>query len=550
MTAHVRYFRLFVAVVLLLFSTLAHADYAWEGIATRGDSILFPDEGLFAASNVVPRNTVVELTSLDTGRSVRVIISRRASEPGLLALLSPDAAASLGLSGDEQTTRVLLSPVSIPGLASAADEDRMRVPSDPDRALPAGTTARPERIRVPEAVAVEVPEPEAEPEPEPEPEPVAEPEAEPEPRDVVETLPRVMPEPEEPRTPEPLDPPRDVTAPETSLELTIHREPVFDIADLPEPDIRLVDPSPETPAIEEFVPVTDDGPVNRLERVVAEARRLRERDPDGFAVLPFGERGQDDVARREPPPGAPPVFIADEPDLPSHDEPVLADAETVETADTSLPRIVPVADEEPEAREEPEPPVFADTPVERVLPVELPQVVIADEPEEPRFVLDDLLDERPVPPADDEPETVITVEPRTPEVDVVIEMEPAESRPPARPEVVPERPTPEPAPPEIVPERPEIVPPPTDPALPLVTELQPGAFYLQIGAWSQRESVQAVIRDLEDVYPLAVTRVETPGRTLYRVFVGPIGQDERGLALFNVRTLGFRDAFVRRGGES
>ncbi len=128
---------------------------------------------------------------------------------------------------------------------------------------------------------------------------------------------------------------------------------------------------------------------------------------------------------------------------------------------------------------------------------------------------------------------------------MVIEVEPAESRPPEGADTADRQPEPESErdPRAVSSEREQ-----TD--IPIVDRLEPDVFYLQIGAWTQIDSVEAVVGDLENDYPLAVTLVETAERTLYRVFIGPLGPDERGVALFNVRARGFRDAFVRRGGES
>jgi hypothetical protein len=250
------------------------------------------------------------------------------------------------------------------------------------------------------------------------------------------------------------------------------------------------------------------------------------------------------------------VFIADEPmvpERPERDAAIVAEDEDP-SADTSLPRIRPEAEGVAEVTEVPELPVFAERSIERATPVDPPPVVIADEPEEPRFVLDDLLDERPLPPEDEPRGAAIADEPDDPAVveaegivDVVIEMEPAESRPPERTEATDPQPEPEPEP-VVVTEEPGPVDIPVD--IPIVDRLEPDVFYLQIGAWTQVDSVGMVVRDLENDYPLAVTLVETPERTLYRVFIGPLGPDERGIALFNVRSRGFRDAFVRRGGES
>ncbi|MCA1754475.1 MAG: SPOR domain-containing protein, partial [Spirochaeta sp.] len=76
-----------------------------------------------------------------------------------------------------------------------------------------------------------------------------------------------------------------------------------------------------------------------------------------------------------------------------------------------------------------------------------------------------------------------------------------------------------------------------------------GAYYLQIGAYSNVAGVEAALSGLEldAEYPYTVVPGVSRDRTVYRVFVGPLEEDEKGRALFMVRARGYRDAFVRRG---
>ena len=72
----------------------------WEGaagVAAGGD---LPGTGLYVATNSFPLNTVVYVTNLENGQTTRVVTSSALeSAPGLLAMLSRDAAEAIGLPG-------------------------------------------------------------------------------------------------------------------------------------------------------------------------------------------------------------------------------------------------------------------------------------------------------------------------------------------------------------------------------------------------------------------------------------------------------------------
>ena len=67
----------------------------WEGTASVSQAL--PETGLYVATNSFPVNTVVFITNLETGKSVRLVVSSGLESTGLLALLSRDAADSIGL---------------------------------------------------------------------------------------------------------------------------------------------------------------------------------------------------------------------------------------------------------------------------------------------------------------------------------------------------------------------------------------------------------------------------------------------------------------------
>lgn len=85
---------MFIFAALTVFTNAS----VWEGSAAVA-AVLgeLPQEGYYAATNSFPRNTVVDVTNLETGKSIRVIVSTGLDSPGLLAILSQDAAKSIGL---------------------------------------------------------------------------------------------------------------------------------------------------------------------------------------------------------------------------------------------------------------------------------------------------------------------------------------------------------------------------------------------------------------------------------------------------------------------
>ena len=81
--------------------------------------------------------------------------------------------------------------------------------------------------------------------------------------------------------------------------------------------------------------------------------------------------------------------------------------------------------------------------------------------------------------------------------------------------------------------------------LPLVADLDRESVYVQVAAYANPRSAKQTIDRLGDRYPVAVLS-DGADREFYRVFVGPLNEDEKGSALFQIRNRGFRDAFIRQ----
>jgi hypothetical protein len=142
----------------------------WEGAAAVSLNGELPEEGYYAATKSFPRNTVVDVTNLETGRTIRVIVAASLDSPGLLAIISRDTARAIGLQ-NRSIGRIRMTMPSDPiafsrfnqGGASSGDPD-----FDPRAALAAaGLSAAP-----PEEPLYTPPPPERAPE-EPVPDPAA-----------------------------------------------------------------------------------------------------------------------------------------------------------------------------------------------------------------------------------------------------------------------------------------------------------------------------------------------------------------------------------------
>jgi len=83
-----------ITIGLLFFLT---ASSPWEGAAAVAPAGELPESGFFIATNSFPRNTVVDITNIETGRTTRVIVANTLSSSGLLAIVSREAAELIGM---------------------------------------------------------------------------------------------------------------------------------------------------------------------------------------------------------------------------------------------------------------------------------------------------------------------------------------------------------------------------------------------------------------------------------------------------------------------
>ena len=102
--------RLIFAFIVIASFLLFIGASPWEGsaaIAPNGD---LPATGYYIATNAYPRNTVVDITNLETGKSTRVIVSNTLTSPGLLAVVSRQAGELIGMRAGSVSRLRMIQP--------------------------------------------------------------------------------------------------------------------------------------------------------------------------------------------------------------------------------------------------------------------------------------------------------------------------------------------------------------------------------------------------------------------------------------------------------
>ncbi len=487
-----RLLSLIVAAAALSLVPITSAWAIWEGNAGIADSTEFPGAGLYARSDMFPKNTIVEIVNLETDRSVRVVITGPSGVPGLVAVLSPETASALNVkSGTVSRVRISVpSVVERPASGTLADSTG-GLSDDPDvnpaAAVPA--SAQPRESAIPletiaageqdPLVAVVQPVDESSP-------PLDE-----EPAVVDETVPATevaSPEPQNDSAPADSSAVTSVAEENPANEPELAETPPVESNDAIAEEIA-PEPSEETPFEPTAVVSTDDGvaqdseaadepsPEPVVDSVASAASEMIAPEAEGVNPGVMAEP-ELEVAKETP------ATTAEESPL-VYDEPVDALAESEVT-------LVPA---------EPNPPAAPDA---------AESVPIA-EPVQPSSIA-----VAPVPATDKKPEPAATPEP-------VAEVAPVRQAPSVTP-------TAGPAPSK----------------LPLVDTLEKGKYYVQLGTYANETNVRSIISSYGAKYPLTVQSTSAKGSVALKVFVGPIGKDETGAVLERFKALGYRDAFVKR----
>ena len=536
--------RIIFSIVVTAFFMLQGSS-PWEGAAAVAPPGELPSDGFYVATNSFPRNTVVDITNIETNRSIRVIVSNTINSPGLLAVVSREAAELIGMRPGSVSRIRMVQPsdpiaylrftesmaAGIPEydsgeiideetlLAEVYEEDTY-IPPEPEieiaeerpapPAVPGYVVDEPEWGGNGRLLIVDLPgydvipvEPFTEqaavavlPEPEPEPvyeeiqEPVYEEpwyyitEAEFEPEEVTEIV------------QEPVVEDRPVI---------VEQRPVVEQRP-PEPEpVYIASEDLKREVVKDVSPKYDERPPVDVVKDVPEFQSERFQDEfEKDAPVYITEVPRDEVVKETSP------FLTEVP----RDEVIKETSpweEYVEVAEAPVQRPVERPVEQPVQREEPRP-----APVEQ--PVEQPREEPVQQPvEQPQQVLVPV-EALPNPPE----QTVYGINPADIIPGIVV--------------ATPER--------QTTPAPSHISPVPSNFSVRTINQLDRGQYYVQIAALSA-DKVENAVRQIDRSYdPVVFTSTDN----MYRILIGPLNQGESAAILARFKSIGYSDAFVRRGG--
>ena len=590
----------FICVSLIVFVNAS----VWEGAAAAASGGEVPENGLYIATNAFPVNSLVEVTNLDNGKTVRVVASSSLDSPGLLAVLSKEAANVIGLpvrslgrvrmsqgedplafprfgnefssSGDPDYDPAVFVAINGYGVTAAADdEDKESARQGNERIeggelivdLPdliertaIGIVEEPVEEYIPpeyiiparEEEIVQLEEVITQPEEEIALiEEIAEEEVKEEEIHVA-VIPAKKSEPEIIK--KPINPKifpkiaEEPVEPETAVEIAMKPvEPEYDLTLIPAEsrppeEIFEIDESLIIAGIDvEVIPGRDE-----IE-IIPEIAGIKEEEIEIIPKIAETAKEAEATFIIEPKPGlepgSDPVLAEAHPEEPPEIPPELLFKEPIKVAVE-----IPVQPELP-----PEEPVkkTAEIPVKPELPPEEPVKITAEipvkpelPPEEPIKIAVEIPREPELPP--EEPVKTAVEIPREPElppeepVRIAAEI-------PVKPELPPEAPVRIAA---EIPREPELpaYTPPSDEAfsVPLISSLEKGKYYLQIAAFSKAESVESELAKIDYRLPRAVMNAGTAEKPVYRILIGPVNLGESGALLQRFKR-DFKDAFLRQG---
>jgi hypothetical protein len=567
---HVKSAGALILGVLVLF-TLSGAS-VWEGAAALAPRGELPEDGYYAATNSFPQNTVVDITNLETGKSVRAIVSSGLNTPGLLAILSPDTASRIGLSA-RTIGRIRMTQPEDP-IAFSRFTEGLVVSGDPDY--------DPEAMIAGDAREIDPPPPEDS---------------------------RPGTPPQEAAGPYDREIPRGI---EYSDYADYSRASIVDIQGGPAPRQearaagdweegwderaysgylpedeesiegssyqvwerggsvgRVTEPAPPPPG-NSGPPAPESPPdpwaeawreagasqagtvfagaesfANSAENESrASARILVQPPPPGtvdYSLVPTGPRppaGQEGPPRERPPAGPDRLPPAGEIDQSLFIDSIEKEREAARAAEAA--RATGPQRPQAEAPETPEAP-----------PPAPPEVLVKvpEEAAEPRGPWVEAPREAPEAPPPAPPEVLVKVpeeaaEPRGPWVEPLREA--PEAPPPAPPEVLVRVLE------ETAPAVQTAAEPPAGPAagpfsvpVSMIAELETGKYYVQLGAYRNIASVESALLSIDPGYPLKVQRAGSGDNPVYRLLVGPLNLGESGALVQRFKGSGYSDAYVR-----
>lgn len=608
-----------LAIGTLVLLALASAS-SWEGSAMTGTVGDFPSSGYYAACNSFARNTTIDVTNLDNGRTVTVIVTRGLESSGVFMMLSAEAATALGIQpgrlarirAAEPRSAVELAPAAKTGSAFDPDlnprllaaEELKKLgyelaPQSPLAATatpPSAVAAAPEKAvaapigrDVPPTPAVASSATLAVAEPAPVGKESPESLASAKPRPVRTIVLPQLPEPPEPATAvAAVEPAAGAQVPEVSTEampvpdetpirVATHDSPrryeapalMPDVADrgpqAPVPTsiaLSLVDPEPvdATPKAESALAYSRSAPPlsgGEADASLADPAIPSTEHADAFSrtapalattdartELAWPELEADEMPEvvlshlSEPALSVPATSLAEgELVLPADQRPSAVALET--PAYGAAVTSVELADAEPKSEEKPVavgtgPVTPADSAGSTTLadaaehkPETAPMAASPEPKPAPAVALESPRD------------YIVSIEPSTPKPPAATPAQVATTAPAAAPAARTAAPSAATAP---------VTAPAKSGAVIVTVPLEKGLYYIQIGAYASEAAARDASSRLGSKFTILVQKMTEKGKDTWRVFVGPLSRDESGVALVKVRSMGFKDAFVKSGG--
>ncbi len=503
-------------LLILIISPAVFGGSFWEGTIATANYGVFPDPGMYGASNAFPLNTSVVVTNPDNGKTVEVVITKRLEDSPVFIALSPEAGKKIGLSsGNVVSGTIALKSSIIEEVPDSTDQV-----SNPDPESTPGGDQSEELALIKNYIDEElggenqeavVPSGKVEPVL---PVPGNGEAAAPQPEETAAAKPAEKEDAEEAVTEDtgvpggaaedipvaafmPPDNPETVSPADTAA-----------VQELPVPDIASAETETDIPSVLALnVAAPDPGDGKKSFRADA-LPLLTEEEKDTPEVVGLIASAGDN--RFVPPKLAVPSIKEKIPES-GEDKPVMVSPDIASGAKEGS--FVPGIIASPEIRDN------------------APEVEPKPVPPDAELVLNPAPPKPPKPSAvpEDKKEAVSEAVPVSSGADIAA----ASSGPAAAPVT------------EAV-NRPAVEVS-SGPVYTVTGKLKDGAYYLQLGAYSEEYAARGFADTLADKFPVTVYVSKEKDKADYKVMVGPLKEDEGGALLFNFRAMGYKDAFLRKG---
>lgn len=524
-------------VFILLSCVNLMAASIWEGAAAMASGGELPEKGYYIATNSFPRNTMVDVMNLENGKTLRAVVVSGIDTPGLLGILSREAATVLGI--DKGIVGRIRVNMPADPIAFSRYTDELNRRGDPDRDPVAALSLvkdseleeKSENAAASTATVAAAPAT-AETKTEAPADSVAEPVSKVVAPDAAAVMPNAVAQEPSPATSEPLA--------QTALEVTEPRnDTIQELADTAPEAPNMESEKPENKAAEQPEVVVLDTTINSTENNALE-------EP----VSEIASQGTPEAPK-------PPETVSQ----------AIPENQAVQTLSEAAIPAPPVVEASPVAPEATQPVIedkMPEGPVELVLEPaeERPPVAAApiEKPEVPEAVPDSgfrseapvlvgpipeaapkLADSEPAPIVPEKPAVTAPLVQDTPPVTI----SPIQEKPAVTLPMVQEKPGPT-EPRAQLEKKPELGT--VQFSVPMVTSLEKGKYYVQLGSFTKADSVELQIKKIGGKYPLLVQLAGNAEKPVYRLMIGPLNHGESGAVVTYFKKSGYKDAFVKQEG--